>query len=181
MIIYSDNDALNTLVDNFDPETLNDFQGIFTDLNIPSPVTQSENSLNFMTVTDYSLVFRVLFSSTYLSNRYSEQAIALLAKAQYKAGIVAGVPSNFTVAHKFGVTTVPATANTLALNELHDCGIVYYPNHPYLLCVMTEGNNFGQLQQTIKDISGASYSWLDTFYKNLPSSTASTTPSDVRP
>src|SRR6185437_5576689 len=41
MIIYSDNDALYTLVDNFDQQTLNDFQAVFADLNIPSPVTQS--------------------------------------------------------------------------------------------------------------------------------------------
>lgn len=175
MVVYSDNDALNTLVDNFDPATLVAFQNIFSDLNIPSPVTQKESSLNFMTVDNYALVFRVLYGSTYLSNRYSEQALALLTQAQYKSGIVAGVPASLAVAHKFGVTTIPAAATGPAVNELHDCGIVYYPQgHSYLLCVMTEGQDFAQLQQAIKDISAASYTWLSDFYAHQPS-TATTT------
>ncbi len=181
MIVYSDNDALNTLVDNFDPKTLAAFQDIFSDLNIPAPVGQDEGSLNFLTVDNYSQVFQVLYGSTYLSNRYSEQAMALLADAQYKSGIVSGVPESLTVAHKFGVTTVPAsTTPSGVINELHDCGIVYYPNnHPYLLCVMTEGKDFAKLQRSLQDISKTTYAWLDNYYKNLPS-TQTTTPNPVK-
>lgn len=172
MIIYSDNDALNTLVDNFDSQTLVAFNSIFANLNIPSPVTQSESALNFMTVDNYAMIFRVLFGSTYLPTRYSEQALGLLARAQYKDGIVAGVPGNLKVAHKFGVTTVlsttTGTGTNTASNELHDCGIVYYPNnHPYLLCVMTEGQDFGKLQQSIQDISKTTYAWLSNYYDSL--------------
>lgn len=177
MIEYSDNDALKTLVDNFDQKTLTVFQKIFSDTSLPSPVTQKEDALNFLTVDNYALVFRILYGSTYLSTRYSEEALALLAKAQYKGGIVAGVPSSLTVAHKFGVTTVPATATSSAVNELHDCGIVYYPNnHPYLLCIMTDGNDFAKLQQTLKDVSSTAYTWLNTYYSNLPSSIATSSP-----
>lgn len=180
MIVYSDNDSLNTLVDNFDPHTLVAFQNIFSDLNIPSPVTQNESSLDFMTVDNYALVFRVLYGSTYLSNRYSEQALALLTQAQYKNGIVSGVPASMVVAHKFGVTTLPATTGRASVKELHDCGIVYYPqDHPYLLCIMTEGQDFARLQQSLKDISATTYSWLSDFYAHLPSAT--TTTSVVRP
>ena len=164
MIVYSDNDALNTLVDNFDQNTFAAFTNMFTELNIPSPAKVSESTLNFMSVSEYSLVFRVLFGATYLSDSYSEKALQLLSQAQYKQGVVAGVPASVSVAHKFGVTTLPATASAGSTNELHDCGIVYYPNHPYLLCVMTRGNNFAYLQQFIKDISNAAYAGVDTFY-----------------
>jgi beta-lactamase class A len=181
MIKYSDNDALNTLVDNFSPKTEEAFAKIFSDLSLPSPLTQEEGSLNFMAVHNYAMVFRVLYGSTYLSNRYSEQALDLLAQAAYKDGIVAGVPNTLVVAHKFGVTTIPATATSTATKELHDCGITYYPNnHPYLLCVMTKGQDFARLQQTIQTISKTTYAWLDNYYRNLPSATASTT-STVRP
>jgi beta-lactamase class A len=175
MIIYSDNDALNTLVNHFDTQTLNEFQLAFKDLSIPSPVTQSESTLNFMSVDNYAMVFRVLYGSTYLPARYSERALELLSQVQYTNGIVAGVPQGIAVAHKFGVSTIPANGSTLAANELHDCGIVYYPNHPYLLCVMTQGQSFADLQQTIVNISGATYQWLDGYYKSFPASAASTT------
>ena len=84
------------------------------------------------------------------------------------------------VAHKYGVLVVPQTATTTASDQLHDCGVVYYPNHPYLLCIMTSGNNLAGQQTTLKDISAAAYRWLDAYYKSLPSANvASSTPSTV--
>ena len=106
---------------------------------------------NFMSPDEYSLVFRVLYSSTYLSERYSEKALNLLSQAHYKGALVAGVPAGITVAHKFGDTTV---ANS---PELHDCGVVYVPNDPYLICVMTKGSSFAGLQDTIKSVSANTY------------------------
>ncbi len=174
MIIYSDNDAFNTLVDNFDPKTLEAFNNIFTDLNIPSPATQSENNLQFMTVSSYATIFRVLYGATYLTQDDSETALDLLAQAQYNDGIVAGVPAAITVAHKFGVRSIPASATSSAASELHDCGIVYYPNHPYLLCVMTQGADFGHLQQDLQDISKTTYQAMDTYYANRPATSSAT-------
>ena len=163
MIIYSDNDALTTLLDNFDPQTLADLKEIFFDLNIPSPLNVSESTLNFMPVTDYAMVFRVLFGATYLSRTSSEQALKLMSQAHYADGLVAGVPQGTVVAHKFGDTTVP-NADSSSTDELHDCGIVYYPNHPYLLCVMTKGSNFADLQKSIQDISQLAYKQLGAYY-----------------
>ena len=180
MIMYSDNDAFNTLLNHFDLDTLSRLETIFQDLNIPLPLTQSDASINFMSVDNYAMVFRVLFGATYLSERYSEKALGLLAQATYTDGIVAGVPSGLTVAHKYGVLVVPQTATTTASDQLHDCGVVYYPNHPYLLCIMTSGNNLAGQQTTLKDISAAAYRWLDAYYKSLPSANvASSTPSTV--
>ena len=157
MIVYSDNDALNTLLDNFDPNTLAAFKQIFTDLKIPSPTDQKESSFDFLSVEQYSLMLRVLYSTTYLTPEYSQRALELLSKAQYVGGIVAGVPKGVVVAHKFGVTTDPATSTTPAEPELHDCGIVYYPGHPYLLCIMTRGSNFSSLQDLIQKLSVTAY------------------------
>ncbi len=157
MIKYSDNDALSTLIDNFGPSTLKEFNQIFTDLQIPSPTNQKESSFNFLSVEQYAMIFRVLYSTTYLSPRYSQLALDLLSKAHYSNGIVAGVPPGTLVAHKFGVTTNPTTSTSPALPELHDCGIVYYPGHPYLLCIMTRGSNFASLQDLIKKISATAF------------------------
>jgi beta-lactamase class A len=166
MIVYSDNDAFDTLIGGFDADTYKAFQTVFSDLQIPSPVTQSEDAMNFISVDDYAMVFRVLYSSTYLSRAYSEKALALLAGVHYKDALAAGVPSDVEVSHKFGVRSIPAAQNNGTVGaELHDCGIVYYPGHPYLLCVMTRGSNFGKLQNVIQNISQQAYSELDKFYK----------------
>jgi len=42
--------------------------------------------------------------------------------------------------------------------QLHDCGIVYCPRRPYLLCVMTRGDDFQELTGTIRDLSRLVYS-----------------------
>jgi beta-lactamase class A len=179
MIIYSDNDAFNTLLTHFDLDTLSRLETIFKDLNIPLPLIKTDNALNFISVDEYAMVFRVLFGSTYLSERYSEKALNLLAQSNYKDGIVAGLPVDPVVAHKYGVLVEPKIMPT---TELHDCGIVYYPKHPYLLCVMTSGNNLAAQQTSIKDISATAYRWLDAYYKALPSSSiATSTPSTVVP
>ena len=35
---------------------------------------------------------------------------------------------------------------------MHDCGIVYIPNSPYLLCIMTKGNSNDKLLKVISDM-----------------------------
>ncbi len=159
MIVYSDNDALATLVDNFDPQTSKSLSEMFSDLQIDRPLTSEQEYL--MPVEQYAMVFRVLYGSTYLSRSLSEQALSLLSQAQYRGALVSGVPSDVTVSHKFGITTLPATDTAPALHELHDCGIVYYPGQPYLLCIMTQGTDFPALQTMIQDLSRTAYQEVD--------------------
>ena len=159
MIIYSDNDALNTLVQNGDDKMIQLSNQIFSDLRIASPLTPGAQLADFMTVDQYSMVFRVLYSSTYLGRKYSDQALSLLSKAAYKNGIVAGVPNGTVVAHKYGYSVGQSTEHTTPL-ELHDCGVVYYPGNPYLLCVMTKGTTLDGLQSTIRDISSVTWAGM---------------------
>jgi hypothetical protein len=48
------------------------------------------------------------------------------------------------------------------LNQLHDCGIIYYPGNPYLLCVMTRGTDWSALEKTIQTISAMTYKEVDS-------------------
>ena len=43
------------------------------------------------------------------------------------------------------------------IRQLHDCGIIYYPNNTYLLCIMTRGKDFKQLESVIAGISKTVY------------------------
>ncbi len=144
MIKYSDNEAMYLLRVQFD-KTL--FDQLYTDLQIPPP--NDAVSDDFMTVRTYASFFRILYNASYLSPAMSEKALSLLSQITFDKGIVAGVPKNISVAHKFGERVYTDNQE----HQLHDCGIVYHPTDPYLLCVMTRGTDFNVLASVIKDLS----------------------------
>jgi beta-lactamase class A len=150
MIIGSDNVALGLLEDNIDNRKIDQ---VTIDLGITTATDST--STDFMNVQEYSTLFRVLYYSTYLNRDYSEKALELLTKAEFKQGLVDTLPKKVQVAHKFGERELGS-----GIHQLHDCGIVYYPNRPYLLCVMTKGPNFNDLAITIQQISAKIYSEL---------------------
>jgi beta-lactamase class A len=153
MIVYSDNNAMQLLLKNIDPKEMSK---LFTSMNILLPST--ENTQDFISPKTYALFFRILYGSTYLGHRQSQKALDLLSKSTFKDGLVAGVPSDTVVAHKFGeYASVEPVSKTVTKRELHDCGIVYPSKGPYLLCVMTEGNDLGKQSTAIREISKMVY------------------------
>jgi hypothetical protein len=118
------------------------------------PTPEATGADNY-TARQYSHLFRALYNGTYLSKPLSEKVLELLSKTRFDRGLVAGVPEGTVVSHKFGVRNiVNSDADTTPVaRELHDCGIIYYPNNPYFLCVMTRGADFPTLESVIKDIS----------------------------
>lgn len=159
MIAFSDNNAIPLLVENIDNKTLNE---VYTDLGITIPQGENTTLEDYLTVKQYATFFRVLHNSTYLNREMSEKALTLLSQVDFPRGIAAGLPANIGFANKFGERNFSETNDERASQkELHDCGIVYYPNHPYLLCVMTKGTNFEYLTDTLKDISKLVYGYID--------------------
>jgi beta-lactamase class A len=150
MIINSDNVALLLLENNISNDKINQ---VTLDLGI---ATTSDLSLS---VQDYATILRVLYYSTYLNNNYSEKALELMSQSEFTQGLVTLLPKNITIAHKFGERNLSD-----GTNQLHDCGIVYYPNHPYLICIMTKGPNFNDLMTTIQKISLEVYSEYAKMY-----------------
>jgi beta-lactamase class A len=150
MIINSDNVALLLLEKNISNDKINQ---VTIDLGI---ATNQDLSLS---VTDYATLLRVLYYSTYLNKDYSEKSLELLSKAEFTQGLVALLPKNVTIAHKFGERTLSD-----GTHQLHDCGVVYYPGHPYLICIMTKGSNFADLNTTIQQISSKVYIEFSKMY-----------------
>lgn len=151
MIIESDNGAEFLLLNNIDASYLS---SIYEVLDIENP----EYTSGSFTISPrtYSLFFRILYSVTYLRKGNSEQVLDILSKTTFKDGIVAGLPGDIPVAHKFG-EHVNAHGSQITSIELHDCGIVYASNSPYFLCVMTRGDNLDALKGIIKNISSLVY------------------------
>jgi hypothetical protein len=108
---------------------------------------------DYMTVGKYAIFFRVLFNSTYLSRNMSEKALGLLSKTDFSNGLVRDLPKGVMVAHKFGELTLENQDRIIEKRELHDCGIVYEKDRPYLLCVMTKGAQYSDLEDMIAGIS----------------------------
>jgi beta-lactamase class A len=147
MIIHSDNEAVYMLLDMINKQKMHD---IYYDLGIP---IENHSDDNCLTVKEYATFFRILYNATYLNKKMSEKALTLLSKTTFNQGIVAGVPKGITVAHKFGERHFVRKG----LKQLHDCGIVYNEKRPYLLCIMTKGNNFKELEKVISEISAIVY------------------------
>ncbi len=153
MIIDSDNVAKDLLLDYADRDTL--YQ-LFGDLDIELPDAKTPDDKYYgISVKTYSLFFRTLYNSTILNRNDSEKALQLLSKTTFKTGIIAGIPENIAVAHKFGAHVSPPIGN-----ELHDCGIIYYPQKPYLLCVMTRGRDANKLALVITNISKSVFEFI---------------------
>ena len=142
MIKYSDNLAANVLLTNIDEEEL---EKIYHDLGVEIPKIGQEE--NFMSIIDYSTFFRILYNSSYLNTSMSEKALSIMANSDFTMGIKRKLPAGTVVSHKFGERVFNGQ------NQLHDCGIVYLGKKNYLICIMTRGNDFTLMEDTIADLS----------------------------
>lgn len=150
MIVYSDNNALALLSINMSADEI---YKIYTDLGVRVP--DSSEPTDFMTVKEYASFFRMLYNASYLSRNYSEKAMELLSQVEFKGGLTGGVPSGISVAHKFGERLI--TSDTDTIQQLHDCGVVYYPGYPYLLCLMTKGKDNKENSEVVQAVSRIVY------------------------
>ena len=156
MIWYSDNQAGGLLGLHASREQI---QETFINLHLQDPLSSENEGL--ISVKDYASFFRVLFNASYLNKEYSELALSKLAQVKYADGLVAGIPKDVTIAHKFG-----EGQDTEGNIELHDCGIIYSGKKPYVLCVMTKGQELGKMQNVIQEISRAVYKQVESAIKN---------------
>lgn len=150
MIIYSDNAAYELLLDNIDNIKI---FNVYKDLDVDISKAEKDPDGNIITVKDYSSFFRILFNASYLNEKMSEKALTILSKSQYYKGLVAGVPENITIAHKFGERQFLPSKE----KQLHDCGIVYLPKKPYLICIMSRSTDFDKATNFIKQTSKLVY------------------------
>ncbi len=150
MIKYSDNSAAVILNQYITPEQTKES---YIDLGVEIP-SDSQYSIFVRT---YASFFRILYNATYLNDELSEKALQLLSQATFKDGLRDGVPMSIAISHKFG----EKEADENNPNQLHDCGIIYYPLKPYVLCVMTRGDDFEKMAGVIKNISSLVYKEID--------------------
>lgn len=157
MITRSDNTAAQVILDYTNHD---DISNVFSSVGVPFIDTKTEPIVR---VKDYAGFFRVLYNSSYLNRKMSELALEILSVSEYKDGLVAGIPKDIPVAHKFGERAVLDDNGKIipGQTQIHDCGIVYYPKNPYILCIMTRGSSLTSQQNAIKELSMFVYEELD--------------------
>ncbi len=156
MLIDSDNDATSILGQYLPANVVTQ---VYKDLGVEQV---TDYNLYTISVRDYAAFFRILYNATYLDQASSEAMLATLSKASFDVGLVAGVPQGVAVAHKFGEREIDPKA---PLYQLNDCGVVYAPDHPYVLCVMAQGGSFDNLASFIKQVSSDVFAAVQTSVK----------------
>lgn len=148
MIKHSHNETaelLYNLINKYD----NTFVGqVFLDLGIDAP---QQGKTYQITTKDFASFFRVLYNSTYINEKNSETALYYLSETDFNDGIVKGIDDNIVISHKYG------QISDNKLMQLHDCGIIYFPDNNYILCVMVKGYNLKNMTTVIQEVSKTIY------------------------
>ncbi|HSB32188.1 MAG TPA: serine hydrolase [Candidatus Sulfobium mesophilum] len=157
MIVHDDMAAYSLLYANLPPGRLDK---VFKDLYVEYDPQKQEDSLS---LNAFAAFYRVLYNSSYLSEEMSEKALRYLSKSSFRNGMVSGVPPNIEIASKQGERTITTSkeGEQQEFQQLHEFGIIYHPNRPFLLGVMTRGNDVEHLAKVIRDITRLVYEEVD--------------------
>ncbi len=146
----SDNTASLVLADQLSDD---DFMYVYEGLDIQP---ETENKSPIITANQYSSILRSLYFSSILTNNDSEYILDLMTKTDFHDMLPSGVPDNVPVAHKIGL---------IDKQIYSDCGIVYVPNRPYLLCIISKSDK-DTAKTRMHDISKAVYDYVAGYKVN---------------
>lgn len=155
MTAYGDNSAYALLLASLPPSYLHK---VAKDLYVNYDPDKKEDSL---TLNAYASFFRVLFNASYLNEEMSEKALRYVARSVFRDGMAAGVPPGVDVACKAG-ERVFESPGTEGVFQLHEFGIIYHPERPFLLGITVRGGDFEDLARVIRDITGLVYEEVDS-------------------
>lgn len=150
-LIDSDNTAKSLLFTTLPQGRLED---VFDYLDIPKEFGE----IPVVTPKNYSSILRSLYLSSYLPKKDSNEILELLTQTKFDDKIVAGIPEYIKVAHKIGVAYDIAD---FGKSTYTDCGIVYLPKRPYILCVMTRSSE-EDARKHMSEVSKIVYGYVST-------------------
>lgn len=161
MIISSDNTAVSMIYYSLTQEERED---IFYHIGQRNPDENPEFPyvVEMYSPKEIANAYRVLYNSSFLTRKNSQYLLELLSKTKFRQDIPRGLPSSTRVAHKIGEGT-KASKPELKQITYNDCGIVYYPKRPYIVCVMSEGIELKNASDLIASISEKLYRYLNEY------------------
>lgn len=145
-LVKSDNTANQLLLSLISPAILGD---VFDALDIPKDV---ESDKLVVSPKGYSSILRSLYLSSYLHEDNSNALLKILSETDFDAMLPAGINRDIKVAHKIGYHSDKQIYT--------DCGIVYVPKRPYILCVMVADQPYDAAVSTVETISKKVYDFV---------------------
>jgi len=152
MLKKSDNTAARVIFDKLPSGAV---ENIFDQLDIPKVVDKNEP---IVTPKNYSSILKSLYLSSILPKNYSSKLLTILTQTDFNDRMVAGIPRGVPVAHKIGVHTYP----NLDQSIYTDCGIVYAPQRPFILCIMTQSSE-DKAFKYMREIANIVYTYVTTY------------------
>lgn len=141
----SDNTAHFMLVRNLDIEEMKD---VYDHMGLQG-FLETEGSLS---AKRYSVMFRALHNSSYLSEEHSQKLLSYLSRSPFDYYIQTSLPQDVVFAHKIGVDENKKV--------YLDSGIIYAQNRSYILTIMTKNENEQKAKEIMKDISEKVYTYV---------------------
>lgn len=143
-IVDSDNTAAKVLGPYISAD---DFKDVYDAIDIDLKLTDKGAVL---TAKHYSSILKALYFAAVLTKDDSQTVLSYLTQSEFTDKLAAGIPLDVPVAHKIGVIEGEAYM---------DCGIVYVPRRPYLLCMISKSDE-KTAQDRMKLISKTVYDFV---------------------
>jgi beta-lactamase class A len=149
-LVESDNTASYVVADNVSQDNFNEvYEGLDIDL------TKKDDRID-ISAKSYTSILKALYFSAILSKDHSQEILTMLTQTRFDDKLVSGVPEEIMVAHKIGVYTKE--------EMFQDCGIVYVPNRPYALCMISRASE-DITRDRMKEVSRMVYEYVSGINK----------------
>lgn len=152
MLKQSDNTAARAIFEVL-PESA--VENIFDQLDIPKVINENQP---VVTPKNYSSILKSLYLSSILPKDKSNKILEILTQTDFNDRLVADIPKDIPVAHKIGFHTY----SNLDQSIYTDCGIIYAPNRPFILCIMTQTSEIRAVKY-MREISRLVYEYVTSY------------------
>ena len=157
MIIVSDNQATNILIDFLGMENINqlgrevDLKETFLGRKMMDIEARKKGYDNYTCADDISLLLKLIYQEKLINKEASQLMLDILLRQQQGERLQRYLPSDIKIAHKCGDLD----------NLENDGGIIWLGNKAYILVVLTNGMPNLQCKQTIGKISKFVYDKME--------------------
>ena len=157
MIIVSDNQATNILIDFLGMENINllgkelGLRETFLERRMMDAEARKNGYDNYTSADDISLLLKLIYQEKLINKEASQLMLEILLKQQQGERLQRYLPTDIKIAHKCGDLD----------NLENDGGIIWLEEKAYILVVLTSGMSNLQCKQTIGKISKFVYDKME--------------------